>query len=577
VLLKNYFPVFDWLPKYSKKLFRGDLFAGITVGILLIPQSMAYALLAGLPPIYGLYAAFLPQILYGFFGTSRQLSVAPAAMISLLISAGISPLAAQGSADYINAAILLAFLVGVIQFLLGAFRLGFLVNFLSQPVIKGYTYAAAIIISLSQLKHLLGISMPSSNLLHQVIENILGNISQTHFLTLIIGCVSIIFIILARKINKNFPGPLILVVLGILIAYITGLDLLGVNVLGKVPSGVPGFSLPAFNFTLVKELVPLALIISLIGFMESVAIAKVIQTKRRDHKVQPNKELIGLGMANITGSLFSSFPVSGGFSRTALNYQAGAQTNVASWVSAMLIGLTLLFFTPLFYYLPQTILAAIIIVAVSGFIDLETAKFLYRTNKKDFSLLVVSFILTMTFGAQTGIIIGVILSLGLVIHRSVYPHLAELGKLPDTNYYRNLSRFPEAIDRSDVLVFRFDSELYFANIEFFRDRLEQMIERKKSTLKVIVLNAQSIYSIDSTAAKGLQEIVSDLKSRDIDFYISEVIGPVRDTLSSTGLLQIVGEDHIVMRVQDAIDHFDSIEKPAQPYPFQSNRKSRKTI
>jgi len=551
---------------------RGDLFAGITVGVLLIPQSMAYALLAGIPPIYGLYAAFLPQVIYGFFGTSRQLSVAPVAMISLLIAAGITPMAAQGTSEYIAIAILLAVLVGLLQLMFGIFRLGFLVNFLSQPVIKGYTYAAVIIISLSQLKHLLGINMSSSNLLHEVILSVAQNVSNTHLLTVTIGVLSVVFILLARKINKSIPGPLILVAIGILVAYITGLDLLGVRVLGKIPSGLPGLSLPDFNPELASDLVPLALLISMVGFMESVAIAKAIQSKTRDHKVQPNQELIGLGLANITGSMFGSFPVSGGFSRTALNHQAGAKTNVSSWISAALIGLTLLFFTPLFYYLPQTILAAIIIVAVSGLIDLETPKFLYKTNKKDFSLLVISFILTLTFGAQTGIIIGVALSLGLVIQRSVYPHLAELGKLPDTNYYRNLSRFPEAIDRADALVFRFDSELYFANIEYFRDRLGQMIDRKKSSLRVIVLNSQSIYSIDSTAARGLQEIISDLKNRNVDFYLSEVIGPVRDTLSKTGLLHIIGADHIVMRVQDALDHFDSVEKPLQAYPFQSNTK-----
>jgi SulP family sulfate permease len=577
VPLKNYFPIFHWLPQYKKSDLRGDLFAGITVGILLIPQSMAYALLAGLPPIYGLYAAFLPQVIYGFFGTSRQLSVAPVAMISLLIAAGIIPFVAQGTPEYIGTAIFLAMLVGVLQLMFGIFRLGFLVNFLSQPVIKGYTYAAVIIISFSQLKHLLGISMSSSNLLHEVIVSLVNNISFTHLLTMIIGVLSIVFIVLARKINKSLPGPLILVALGILIAYITGLDLLGVKVLGKIPSGVPGISIPAFNPTLARDLLPLALLISMVGFMESVAIAKAIQSKQRNHKVLPNKELIGLGLANISGSLFGSFPVSGGFSRTALNYQAGAKTNISSWISAALIGLALLFFTPLFYYLPQAILAAIIIVAVSGLFDLETPEFLYKTNKKDFSLLVVSFVLTLTFGALTGIIIGVALSLGLVIHRSVYPHLAELGKLPDTNYYRNLSRFAEAIDRADALVFRFDSELYFANIEYFRERLDEMIERKKSTIRVIVLNAQSIYSIDSTAAKGLQEIVIDLKSRGIDFYLSEVIGPVRDTLSNTGLLHNIGANHIVMRVQDALDHFDSVEKPDQTYPFQTNIISRKSI
>jgi len=568
--IKDFLPVFSWLPAYQKTDLKGDLWAGLTVGVLLIPQGMAYAMIAGLPPIYGLYAAFIPQIIYSIFGTSRQLSVAPVAMISLLIGAGISEFASQGSDSYIKLAILLALIVGTLQLLFGLFRMGFLVNFLSQPVISGYTSSAAIIIGLSQLKHLLGVEMPSSNLIHEIVRHTTNHIDETHLLTVIIGIVSIVLMVLIKKINKSLPGPLIIVILGVITVSVFNLNEVGMNIVGNVPKGLPTFSLPEISTVEVLNMLPLALLISLVGFMESISIAKAIQAKKRTYKVSSNKELIGLGLANISGSFFSSFPVSGGFSRTAVNEQSGANTNLSSWISALLVGLTLLFFTPLFYYLPKVILASIIMVAVFGLIDVKSAITLFKTNKKDFAMLMATFLSTLLFGVQIGITTGVILSLGLVIHRSVYPHLAELGKLPDSNYYRNLSRFPEAKERKDALIFRFDAELYFANINYFRERLDQMISRKGDDLKVIILNAQSIYALDSSAARGLEEIVEDCKKRGIEFYMTEVIGPVRDMLRRTGLFDKIGEDHFKMRVQDALDYFDTHEKPSHTYATQTN-------
>lgn len=568
--IKKYITVFDWLLNYKKPDFKGDFWAGLTVGVMLIPQGMAYAMIAGLPPIYGLYAAFLPQVFYSIFGTSRQLSVAPVAMISLLIGAGISEIAEQGTEVYIQLAILLALIVGILQLLFGLFRMGFLVNFLSQPVISGYTSSAAIIIGLSQLKHLLGVEMPSSSLIHEIIFNTGEHFSQTHILTFIIGISGIVLMVFLKKINRSIPGPLIMVVIGVAVVSIFDFESAGVKIIGSVPRGLPDFSIPSINMLSISNLLPLALIISLVSFMESITISKFVQSKRKNYKVSSNKELVGLGMANISGSFFGSFPVSGGFSRTAVNDQAGANTNLASWISAGLVGLTLLFFTPLFYNLPKSVLAAIIMVAVFGLIDIKTVVLLFKTNKKDFAMLMATFLSTLLFGVQIGIITGVVLSLGLVIHRSVYPHLAELGKLQDTNYYRNLSRFPEAIERKDALIFRFDSELYFANINYFKERLEQMVSRKGDSLKVIILNAQSIYALDSSAVKGLEEIVEDCNNSGIEFYMTEVIGPVRDMLKKTGLFNKIGEDHFRMRVQDALDHFDSHVKPAHSYATQTN-------
>ncbi len=568
--VKKFLPILDWLPNYNRRDLRGDFFAGITVGVLLVPQGMAYAMIAGLPPIYGLYAAFIPQVIYAFFGTSRQLSVAPVAMISLLIGAGVSELAEVGSEAYISLAILLALMVGALQLIFGLLKMGFLVNFLSQPVISGYTSAAAIIIGLSQLKHLLGVQMPSSNLIHEIIMSAKNHIGQTHLLSLIIGILSILLVLIIRRINNKIPGTLMITVLGIIAVSFFGLDKAGVKIVGFVPAGMPAFSMPDLPFETLRSLFSLALIISLVGFMESISIARAIQSRKRSARVSANQELIGLGFANIIGSLFHAFPVSGGFSRTAVNDMAGANTNLSSLISAMLVGLTLLFFTALFYYLPNAVLAAVIMVAVYGLIDVKTPRFLFRSNKKDFAMLIMTFVSTLVFGVQIGITTGVILSIGLVIHRSVYPHLAELGKLPDSNYYRNLSRFPEAIERKDALIFRFDSELYFANINYFKDRLEQMIARKGDALRVIVLNAQSIYSIDSSAVKGLEEIVDECQRRGIEFYMTEVIGPVRDRLKLAGIHQKIGDDHFKMRVQDALDSFDGKEKASQTYAVQTN-------
>ena len=538
---------------------------------MLIPQGMAYAMIAGLPPIYGLYASFIPQIIYSFLGTSRQLSVAPVAMISLLIGAGISELASQGTEGYLQLAIMLAVIVGILQFIFGLFKMGFLVNFLSQPVISGYTSAAAIIIGLSQLKHLLGADVPSSNLIHEIFLNTAANINETHLLTIGIGLVGILLIVFFKRINKSIPGPLIAVLLGVAVVWFFGWESDGVKIVGTVPGGLPSFGTPSVSIGDISNLLPLALLISLVGFMESISISKAIQAKKRTYKVSANKELIALGASNITGSFFGSFPVSGGFSRTAVNDQAGANTNLSSLISAAIVGLTLLFFTPLFYNLPNAILASIIMVAVFSLIDFRLPVLLYKTNKKDFTMLLVTFVSTLVFGVQVGILTGVVLSLGLVIHRSVYPHLAELGKLPDTNYYRNLSRFPEAQERADALIFRFDSELYFANINYFRERLEEMVTKKGEALKVVILNSQSIYALDSSAAKGLEEIVEDLHERGIEFYMTEVIGPVRDTLRKTGLFQKIGEDHFRMRVQDALDFFDTKTKPTHSYATQSNQ------
>ncbi len=531
---------------------------------MLIPQGMAYSMLAGLPPIYGLYASTLPLIMYAIFGTSRQLAVGPVAMVALLIATGISTLAEPGSEQFVTLAILLALLVGAIQLLLGLFRLGFIVNFLSHPVISGFTSAAALIIGLSQLKHLLGIDIPRSSYIHKILFDAVNNIEFVNLPTLAIGLTGILVIILLKRFRKSIPGPLVAVLLGIGVVYWLKLHQIGVKIVQEVPQGLPGFSLPNIDTEAVSSLLPIAVTIALVGFMESIAVAKAIQSKHKDYQVDANQELIALGMANLVGSLFKSFPTVGGFSRTAVNDQAGAKTGLASIISAVLIILTLLFLTPLFYYLPQAILASVIMVAVFGLIDFKEAAHLWSTDRTDFFMLLTTFLTTLGLGIEQGIMVGVVLSLAMVIYRSAYPHIASLGKMPYTNYYRNVERFPQAEQRPDILVIRFDAPLYFANSNFFKDNLMQMVQHKGPELKLVILNAEAISSLDSSAVHMLFDGVGECREAGVNINIAGPIGPVRDTLYKSGLIDLIGEDNIFMHVHDAVVHYDQDSKQSLP-------------
>ncbi len=578
--IKNYIPALDWLAHYRRDWLRGDLSAGLTVGVMLIPQGMAYAMIAGLPPIYGLYASTIPLLIYALFGTSRQLAVGPVAMVSLLTAAGIGGLAGADISTYITLAVALAFFVGLIQFLLGAFRLGFLVNFLSHPVISGFTSAAALIIGLSQLKHLLGVNIPRSHHVHEILINAIQQAGSIHWATLAIGLAGIALILGIRRVNRAIPGPLLAVVFGILAVYLLGLDQGGVKIVGEVPKGLPAFSLPGLDASTFSSLLPIALAISLVSFMESIAVAKAIQAKHRDYKVSANQELIALGLANIGGSLFQSYPTTGGFSRTAVNDQAGANSGLASIISALLIVLTLLFLTPLFYYLPNAILASVIMVAVFGLIDYKEAAHLWHSNRVDFFMLLATFVATLALGIEQGIGIGVVLSLAMVIYSTTRPHVAVLGKVPGTHLYRNIKRFEHIEDRSDLLIIRFDAPLYFANISYFRDTLESEAERYGKSLKGIILNAEGIDSVDSSAMHALEEIIDEFREAGIELFFSGVKGPVRDAMVRDGIMSHIGAEHFFMSVQEAVDCFDEGCKEDRPhgreeYVTQNNVKKAK--
>ena len=450
-------------------------------------------------------------------------------------------------------------LVGAIQFLLGIFRLGFLVNFLSHPVVSGFTSAAALIIGLSQLKHLLGVNIPRSHHIHEIILNAIDKFSDINWIALIIGLAGIFIIIISKKIKKSLPGQLFAVIFGILAVTLFGLGNgnATVDIVKDIPSSLPSFVIPTFNIDIIQLLVPMALTISLISFMESIAVAKAIQTKHRDYKVVPNQELISLGLANVFGSFFQSYPTTGGFSRTAVNDQAGAKTGLASIISAVLIIITLLFLTPYFYNLPKAILASVIMVAVFGLIDYKEAIHLFKSNITDFWMLVATFISTLTFGIEIGIGLGVVLSLAMVLFKTTRPHTARLAKVPNTHFYRNIERFSDLEINEETLIYRFDAQLFFANTNFFKDKLYEYERLKKKDLKLLIIDGESINNIDSTAIHAFEEIVSDFKSRSISVYFTGIKGPVRDKLLKSGFITKAKEDHFFMSIQEAVDYFET--------------------
>jgi SulP family sulfate permease len=575
--IKEHIPILQWLPNYKKSWFKGDLYAGLTVGVILIPQGIAYAIIAGLPPIYGLYTALIPQVVYAFLGTSRQLSVGPAAMDSLIVASGIGLLAAMGTEYFIVLAVLLAFMVGFFQFLFGIFQLGFLVNFLSKPVISGFTSGSAIIIALNQLGNLLGVKLDRSNQVHSLLMELFGQINQIHWPSFLIGMIAIAVLLILKKLNEKIPASLIAVVLGILLVYFLGLESKGVDILGDIPKGLPEFIIPTFDKDLIEELSGLALTLALIGFMEAISIGKSIEAKHNDYKIKPNKELIALGFGNMVGSFFQTYPATAGFARTAVNDQSGAKTPLASLFAAIIIALCLLFLTPAFYFLPKTVLAAIIIVAAYGLLDFSMPKNLLNYNLRDLIILNTTFIITLFIGIKEGILVGIILSLVMLIYSSTKPHMAVLGQVPGTHFYRNVNRFKEVIIDEKLLIVRFDAQLYFANTTYFKDNLKEFEKEKGPSLKMIIIDGESLNALDSSAIYALEEVHDDVTSQGIELVFTGLKGPVRDALVKSKLMKKIRYDHCFMSIQEAVDCFQNncFELPAnysfQEYTKQTNR------
>lgn len=548
-MLKRYIPAAQWLPAYPREALAGDLNAGITVGVMLIPQGLAYALIAGLPPIYGLYAALVPLMVYALLGTSGQLAVGPVAMVSLLVATGVGDLAPQGSDQYIQLAIMLAFMVGVIQFVLGLLRFGFITHFLSHPVLSGFTSAAALIIGLNQLKHLLGVGLPRSNNVFEILLEAVARLGEVHMATLILGLGGIVIILGSRRLSRRIPGGLIAVIVGTLAVIMLDLEPLGVAVVGSVPAGLPTPSVSFFSMRAVMDLLPIALAIALVGYMESIAVAKSLASKHRT-TIQPSQELNALGLANLIGAFFHAFPTTGGFSRTAVNDQAGATTPLASLVSAGIVGLTLLFLTPLFSMLPNALLASIVMVAVVGLMDIGEMRFLWRSNRSDLGLLLVTFGATLGLGIELGILVGVATSMLIFVYQASQPHMARLGQMPGQENYRNVERYPDVIRHPGIAVFRIDASLFFGNVESIRDGVDQLLAEED--VQVLILDLYPVNRVDSTAAHAFQDLVRRLEEQGVTLLLSGVKGPVRDAFARSGITERVGQDAFFMRIHEAV-------------------------
>ncbi len=567
--LKSYFPFLEWISSYQIAWFKNDILAGITIGVILIPQGIAYATIAGLPPIYGLYTAMIPQLVYAFLGTSRQLSVGPAAMDSLIVASGVSAIAVVGSEHFIFMSIILAFFVGFFQILFGFFKLGFLVNFLSRPVISGFTSGSAIIIASNQIGNLFGADIPRSNHIQTLLKDVLNSFGNIQTITLIIGFISIVILFLIKKFVNKIPASLVVVILSILVIYFFKLNSSGVAIIGDIPKGLPKLIVPEINQQNFTELSSLALTLALIGFMEAISIAKTIEVKHNDYKVRPNQELIALGFGNMIGSFFQTFPATGGFARTAVNDQTGANTPFSSFIAALVIALTLLFLTPVFYYLPRTVLAAIIIVAAIGLLDFAMPKKLLFYNKRDLVILNVTLLITIFFGIKEGILTGIILSLVMLIYKSTKPHMAVLGNVPNTHFYRNIKRFKNLSVKDEVLIVRFDAQLYFANTTYFKDKLMELVAEKGNKLKFLIIDGESINALDSSAIYALDEIFDKISEKGMDIAFSGLKGPVRDSMVKSGLMKKIQYDHCFMSVQEAVDYFEKTAlKEKKGYNYQ---------
>jgi len=559
--LERLIPLYGTLKNYQSRNWRQDILAGITVSVIIIPQGMAYALLAGIPPIYGLYGGLIPLIIYGIFGTSGQLSIGPVAISSILIFAGVSEIAAPLSDYYVELVILVGFLAGVLQLLLGIFRLGFLVNFISQPVITGFTAAASVIIFVSQLKIALGISVPLSHNLIDTVTYLTTHISELDWLAVLFCVTSILILIILKKINKSIPGALTVVILGILISY--GLANNGMSghlqIIGAIPTGLPAFEMPSFSMEHILILLPTVLTVGIMSVVECIGIAKGIQRDEQTTKVRPNMELAAIGLAKMGGSFFQALPSSGSFSRSAINDEAGSESGLSSITTALMVGLTLIFFTKLFYYLPSAVLSAIIIYAIRNLFNAKEMRSLWKSHKIDFSMMAVTFFITVFFGIEKGVMVGVVLSLAIFIYRSSRPHMVRLGRLPNTEAYRNLKRFKDARCPEDVLIVRIDNQLFYANVLYFEEIIQNYSQRIPK-LRLVILDASGMHNIDSTGIRVLTQLYHYFKKRNISFNITGAIGPVRDIISTSDLLSLMGEQSFFLEIHDAMQFHGAIEK-----------------
>ncbi|XP_062193851.1 sulfate transporter 4.1, chloroplastic-like isoform X2 [Phragmites australis] len=544
-------PCVAWMRRYRwKEDLQADLAAGITVGVMLVPQGMSYAKLAGLHPIYGLYTGFVPLFVYAIFGSSRQLAVGPVALVSLLVSNVLGGIVNSSSELYTELAILLAFMVGILECLMGLLRLGWLIRFISHSVISGFTTASAIVIGLSQIKYFLGYNITRSSKIIPLIESIIAGIDQFSWLPFVMGSSFLAILLIMKNLGKSnkrlrflrVSGPFTAVVLGTIFVKIFRPP--AISVVGEIPQGLPKFSIPR-GFEHLMSLVPTAVLITGVAILESVGIAKALAAKN-GYELDSNKELFGLGIANICGSFFSAYPATGSFSRSAVNHESGAKTGLSGIIMGIIIGSAIMFMTPLFTDIPQ--------------VDYEEAIFLWGIDKKDFFLWAITFITTLIFGIEIGVLVGVGFSLAFVIHESANPHIAVLGRLPGTTVYRNTLQYPEAYTYNGIVVVRIDAPIYFANISYIKDRLREYelnlpnSNRGPDVGRVyfVILEMSPVTYIDSSAVQALKDLHQEYKARHIQIAIANPNRQVHLLLSRSGIIDLIGSQWCFVRVHDAV-------------------------
>lgn len=515
---------------------------------------MAYAVIAGLPAEYGLYTALVPPIVYAVLGTSKKLSIGPVAIDSLLVASTIAGLSVAGPEALIPLTMLLAFMVGISQLLLGALKMGFLANFLSSPVINGFTSAAAIVIALNQVKYLLGVELSRSTRIHELFLGIFDEVQELHLLTFAFAMAILLVLYALRYINKKIPSGLLVMIGAIVLVAIFDWDQSGLDVVGTIPPGLPEFKVPPFTEVPWKQMLPMAFTIGLIGFTESYSLSRKFQQEDPNYEIEANQELRALGLTNAIGSFFQSYVATSSFSRTAVNAESGAQTSLSGVFAAVIVALVLLFFTTPFEILPMCVLAAIIFVAVLRLVDFKTPKRLWKMHRAEFWLLITTFIATGFIGIIEGIAVGAVVSLLFMVFRTTKPHMAVLGNVD--GHFKNIGRFPDAIQREDVLAVRFDGQLYYANQQYFDDQIRSLMMDKGHGLRLFVLNAESITYIDATAGNMLTQLIKDIREEGMEFRLAGAIGPVRDALKRSGLNDIIGEANYFVRTGEAIAHYD---------------------
>ena len=548
-MFKRYLPIFNWLPHYHKRLLGADLLAGLIVTVMVIPQSLAYALLAGLPAVVGLYASILPQLLYTLMGTSRTLAVGPVAIIALMTGAALSSVATPGSPEYLQAALVLSLLSGALLVAMGAMKMGFFSNFLSHPVISGFLTASGILIAVSQLGSLLGVASSGFTLVERLMT-LLPNLSTYNPYTMTIGGGTLLFLVLMRRFGKKSliklglpatltdlitkAGPVFAVIITTLATWYWQLAYNeGVAVVGTIPSGLPALSFPWSDVSLWRALLIPAMLISLVGFVESVSMGQMLAAKRRQ-RISPNQELIGLGAANLAAGLTSGMPVTGGLSRTVINYDAGAQTPAAGAFAALGIALVTMAFTGWLYYLPIATLAATITVSILTLVDIPMLRQTWRYSRSDFAAMAVTILLTLVEGIEAGIIGGVTLSIALFLYRTSRPHSALVGRVPDTEHFRNVERH-DVETVSNAALLRIDESLYFANARYLEDTVYNLVASRPE-LEHVVLICSAVNLIDASALESLDAINARLKDSDVKLHLSEVKGPVMDQLKKSDFL-----------------------------------------